>query len=87
MSGNAFHYGPSAPGNGIVRSLFRRIVLTVSLGIGGLVFLLLYFAFFAVRFAWYQNLAILVSVSLVVPTVILLAWIAWGLGVARGFHD
>lgn len=73
----------------IVRGLYRRILASASLVVGALVFTLLYLAFLAARFSWYQNLAVVVSVALVVPTALVLMWIAWAFGFARrhAFYD
>jgi uncharacterized membrane protein len=60
-----------------------RIVATVTMLVGGLVFVLLYLAFLADRFAWYQNLAVILSALLVVPTGVLVMWVLWGLNLGR----
>jgi hypothetical protein len=72
----------------VIGGLMRRIAASAGMVVGGAVFVLLYLAFWASRFAWYQNLAVLLSVALVVPAVIAVLWITWGLSIARGFlHD
>jgi len=65
------------------RGLKRRVVATVGLLVGGLVWIVLYLAFLAGHFAWYQNLAIILSTFLVVPTVVIVMWVLWGLGLGR----
>ena len=60
-----------------------RIAATFALAIGGLVWILLYSAFWAGRFAWYQNLAVILSSVLVVPAVIIAMWVLWGIGLRR----
>jgi hypothetical protein len=69
------------------RGLKLRVVATVGLLAGGLVWIVLYLAFLAGHFAWYQNLAILLSTFIVVPTLVIVMWILWGLGVGHRFRD
>jgi len=72
-------------GGEMFRGLKRRVVATVGLLVGGLVWIVLYLAFLAGHFAWYQNLAIVLSTFLVVPTVVIVMWVLWGLGLGRRF--
>jgi Na+/proline symporter len=67
----------------IVRGWKVRAAATVGLLVGGFVGLLLYLAFLAGRFAWYQNLAIVLSTLVVVPVVVVTIWVFWGVTVAR----
>lgn len=60
-----------------------RIGATLALLVGGFVGIILYLAFWAGRFTWYQNLAIIFSVILVVPLGVVLMWISWGVGLHR----
>lgn len=60
-----------------------RIAASALLLAGGVVFLLLYLAFLATRYSWYQNVAVLLSVGIIVPVGILVMWVLWGLGFAR----
>jgi len=69
----------------LLTGLKIRIVASVTLLVGGLVFVILYLAFLAQRFAWYQNLAVILSALLVVPVGVLLMWVLWGLNVGRRF--
>jgi hypothetical protein len=69
------------------RGLRRRIVATVVLLVGGLCWVVLYLAFLAGRFPWYQNLAIVLVSFLVVPAVVVVMWIFWGISVGRRFHQ
>lgn len=75
---------PGSPGH-FFRGLKRRIVATVVLLVGGLVWVILYLAFLAGRFPWYQNLAIVLVSFLVVPAVVVVMWIYWGMSVGRRF--
>jgi hypothetical protein len=68
------------------RGLKRRVVATIGLLAGGLVWIVLYLAFLAGHFAWYQNLAILLSTFILVPTIVIVMWILWGLGLGRRFR-
>jgi len=63
-----------------------RILATIGLLVGGLCWVILYLAFLAGKFAWYQNLAIVLVSFLVVPTVVVVMWILWGMKVGRRFH-
>jgi hypothetical protein len=74
-------------GHGLLQGLKSRIVATIALLVGGLVWLLLYAAFWAGRFAWFQNLAIILSTLLIVPAVVIVMWILWGVGVGRRVRD
>jgi len=68
------------------RGLRRRIVATVGLLVGGLSWVILYLAFLAGRFAWYQNLAVVLTTFLVVPAIVLVMWVHWGFAVGRRMH-
>jgi len=71
--------GPSR----FVRGLGTRIVSSVALVAGGFVFTILYLAFLAQRFAWYQNLAVVAAVAIVVPAGLAVTWVLWAMGFAR----
>jgi len=66
--------------------LRRRLYATVALLVGGLCWVILYLAFLAGRFAWYQNLAIVLVSFIVFPAVVVIMWISWGLSVGRRFR-
>jgi hypothetical protein len=72
-------------GYGIWRGLRRRVAATFGLMVGGFVWLVLYAAFLASRFAWYENLAVVVCSLLVGIAAISALWILWGLGIHRRF--
>jgi hypothetical protein len=80
----SFPSGPEVAGH-FFRGLKRRIVATVVLLVGGLCWVILYLAFLAGRFAWYQNLAIVLVSFLVVPAIVVLMWVYWGMSVGRRF--
>ncbi len=84
MNGPEFLAGPEVEGH-FFRGLKARIVATVALLVGGLCWVILYLAFLAGRFAWYQNLAIVLVSFLVVPAVVVVMWIYWGMSVGRRF--
>jgi hypothetical protein len=69
----------------VVTGLKIRLASTAVLLVGGLVFVMLYLAFLADRFAWYQNLAVILSTLLVVPVAVVVMWVAWGLSLGRRF--
>jgi hypothetical protein len=81
MTGPNFMYGPGR----FFRGLKIRIFATGALLIGGLCWVLLYLAFLAGHFAWYQNLAILLVSFIVVPAVVVMMWISWGMAMGRRF--
>ena len=74
-------------GHSVLRGLRNRLVATAVLLVGGIVWVLVYAAFWAGRFAWYQNLAVILSTFLIVPTVVLVMWVSWGIGVGRRMRD
>jgi len=84
MTGPKLAFGPDAPGR-FFRGLKVRILATVGLLVGGLCWVILYLAFLAGHFAWYQNLAIVLVSFLVVPAVVVMMWIYWGIAVGRRF--
>ena len=85
MSGPPFRLEAEGPVP-FFRGLRRRIIATAVLLVGGLCWVVLYLAFLAGRFPWYQNLAIVLVSFLVVPAVVVLMWISWGISVGRRFH-
>ena len=75
-------------GHRIFRGIRIRLVATLGLVVGGLIWLILYAAFWASRFAWYQNLAVILSTLVAVPMIVIGIWVVWGLRVHRYFwHD
>ena len=86
MNGPDFLSGPDVAGH-FFRGLKARIVATIALLVGGLAWVILYLAFLAGHFAWYQNLAIVLVSFLVVPTVVVVMWVLWGLRIGRRFRD
>jgi len=69
-----------------LRGLKARIIATVSLLVGGLAWIVLYLAFLAGRFPWYQNLAVVLVSLFAVPTIVIVMWVTWGISAARRFH-
>jgi len=68
------------------RGLKTRVIATVALLVGGLCWVILYLAFLAGRFAWYQNLAIVLVSFLLVPAAVIVMWVLWGISVGRRFR-
>jgi ABC-type amino acid transport system permease subunit len=68
------------------RGLKARIAATLVLLVGGLCWVVLYLAFLAGRFPWYQNLAIVLVSFIVFPAVVVVMWIFWGISVGRRFR-
>jgi hypothetical protein len=62
---------------------------TIAAIAAGSLFVVLYLGFLATRYPWYSNVAVVVSVLILVPTVIAALWIHWGLSLGhramRGF--
>jgi hypothetical protein len=61
------------------RGLRRRIGATLGLVLGGGVAIVLYLAFLAVHYAWYQNLAIILLILVVVPVAVIGMWVSWAM--------
>lgn len=85
MNESMFPFGP-AHAVPFLRKLKARIVATVALLVGGLVWLVLFLAFLAGRFPWYQNLAVVLVTLLLVPVIVVVMWVTWGLSAVRRFH-
>lgn len=71
----------------ILPSLRRRLLASVAVPTGGLVFILLYLAFLAARFTWYQSLAVVLSVIVLVPAILAAVWISFVFKVGGHWHD
>jgi len=63
-----------------MKSLGSRIAGTIIVGVCWLVFVLLYFAFFAGSFDFWQNLAVFVVSMVVACGVLAVLWVRWVLG-------
>lgn len=56
-----------------------RVSLSIIVGVGWLVFLILWLAFYAPGFTLYQNLAISLVSILIVGAILGAAWASWGI--------
>ena len=56
-----------------------RISLSIIMGVGWLVFLILWLFFYADRYSIYQNIAILIASILIVGGILGAAWAPWGM--------
>ena len=56
-----------------------RVSLSIIIGVGWLVFLILWLAFYAPAFTLYQNLAIILVSILIVGAILGAAWASWGI--------
>lgn len=65
------------------RGLRARVVATIALLAGGLGWIILYLAFLAGRFAWYQDLAVVLVSLIAFPASVIAMWISWGMSVGR----
>lgn len=63
-----------------MRSLGSKIAGTIGVGIGWVVFILLFLAFYAGNFTFWQNLAIFIASAVVATGLIVVMWIRWALG-------
>jgi ABC-type spermidine/putrescine transport system permease subunit II len=63
----------------LMRGLRHRIVASIEVFAGGAIALILYFAFVASRFSWWQNLAVLACTLIAIPAIIAGIWISWAL--------
>jgi hypothetical protein len=77
--------GGRSNGTRILQELRNRIIASIGVSAGGAVFILLYLGFFATRYAWYSNLAVVVSALVVVPVVLVSLWVHWGMGIGARF--
>lgn len=80
-------WGAWERGNRFFRGLRVRIAATLGLAVGGMIWLIGYAAFWAGRFAWYQNLAVILSTLIAVPTIVIGMWVLWGIRAHRYFWD
>ena len=62
-----------------------RVSLSIIMGVGWLVFLILWLAFYASDFNIYQNIAIVLSSILIVGAVLGASWASWGMKHGRKF--
>ena len=63
-----------------------RVSLTIIMGVGWLVFLILWLFFYASGFNVYQNIAIFIVSLLIVGGIIAAAWAPWGIRHGRKFE-
>jgi hypothetical protein len=85
MTDLSYPWGP-AHAVPFFRGLRLRIAATISLLVGGLCWVVLYLAFLAGRFPWYQNLAVVLVSCVAVPTAVVVMWVLWGISVGRRFR-
>lgn len=62
-----------------MKSLAPRIYLTIILGVGWLVFIVLYLAFVAVNFGVWQKIAIFIASGAIVSGIIGFMWVRWAI--------
>lgn len=67
-----------------LRSVWRRTLGTVAVAVGGLVAVILYLGFFATHYAWYENLAVVLVIAVLVPVFIVALWISWAYRLCTG---
>lgn len=60
-----------------MNSLGSRVAATVIIGVGWLAFIVLYLAFFAGGFDFWQKLAILIASGTIACGIVALMWIKW----------
>jgi len=59
--------------------LWSRVTATIIVGIGWLVFLILFLAFYAGNYSFWQNIAIFLASTLIAGGFIAAMWAAWAL--------
>ncbi|MCL6578330.1 MAG: hypothetical protein K6T73_02970 [Candidatus Bathyarchaeota archaeon] len=70
----------SSPNNvTAMNSLGSKVAATVIIGVGWLAFIVLYLAFFAGNFDFWQKLAILIASGAIACGIVALMWIKWAL--------
>jgi hypothetical protein len=62
-----------------MNSLGLRVSVTVAAGVGWLVFIVLFLAFFAGNFDFWQKLALFISSGAVALGIVAIVWIRWAL--------
>ena len=62
-----------------MKSLAPRVYGTIIIGVGWLVFIVLYLAFFAVNFDVWQKIAIFIASGAIVSGIIGFMWIRWAI--------
>jgi len=67
--------------------LASRIAVSIVVGVAWLVFLIIFFAFYADRFTVYQNLAVFIASILVVVAITIPMWVYWGIKVAPRYAE
>ena len=67
--------------------LASRIAISVVVGVAWLVFLIIFFAFYAESFSIYRNLAIFIASILVVGAILGPMWIYWGIKVVPRYAE
>lgn len=65
--------------------LASRVAVSIVVGVGWLVFIILYLAFYAENFSVYRNLAIIFASVLVVSAILGPMWAYWGMKTAHGW--
>ena len=85
MMGGGFPPSPRAVRR-FVRGLRVRIGATIALLFGGLSWVLLYLAFYASRFDWFQNFAVVLVSLVAIPVAVVAMWISWGISLGHRFH-
>jgi hypothetical protein len=63
-----------------MRSFGSRVAATIVVGVGWLVFILLWLAFYAGDFDFWQNIAVLLASVIVAIGITGVMWVKWALG-------
>jgi hypothetical protein len=78
-------------GGGWMRTVVRgwkwRAGASVALLLGGLVWLVVYLAAFAVRFSWYVNVGVVAGSIVLVPAIVVAIWVRWGRAVRSRLRE
>ena len=64
-----------------------RVSLSIIVGIGWLVFLILWFFFYATDYTIYQNIAIILVSILIMCAILGASWASWGIKYGHRFRE
>jgi len=62
-----------------MNSLGMRVTGTIIIGVGWLAFIVLYLAFFATDFSFWQKLAVFIASGAITAGIVALMWIRWAI--------
>jgi hypothetical protein len=66
----------------LMRGIRRRVAATLGLVLAATVAIVVYLAFFAIQYAWYQSVAVILLVVVITPVVIIAMWVSFAMSQA-----